>query len=49
MAVFNELMPGANQIDNKRLDVHVTAADLVRAPQGHITEAGLKLNIDVAI
>lgn len=49
LAVFNELMPSANQIDNKRLDVHVTAADLVRAPQGHITEAGLKLNIDVAI
>ncbi|TPG58456.1 malate synthase A [Hymenobacter nivis] len=49
MAVFNELMPNANQIDNKRLDVQVTAADLVRAPQGHITEGGLKLNIDVAI
>ncbi len=49
MAVFNELMPNANQIDNKRPDVQVSAADLVRAPQGSITEGGLKLNIDVAI
>ncbi|WP_460584788.1 malate synthase A [Hymenobacter arcticus] len=49
MAVFNELMPNANQIENKRFDVQVTAADLVRAPQGSITEEGLKLNIDVAI
>ncbi|GAB3235804.1 malate synthase A [Hymenobacter seoulensis] len=47
--VFNELMPQPNQIDNKREDVHVTAADLVKAPEGHITEDGLKLNIDVAI
>ena len=49
LEVFNRLMPGPNQIENKRLDVHVTAADLVKAPAGHITEDGLKLNIDVAI
>ncbi|UOQ52833.1 malate synthase A [Hymenobacter cellulosivorans] len=49
LAVFNELMPQPNQIDNKREDVQVTAADLVKAPQGTITEEGLKLNIDVAI
>ncbi|SMB97336.1 malate synthase [Hymenobacter roseosalivarius DSM 11622] len=49
LQVFNELMPSANQIERKREDVHVTAADLVQAPQGTITEAGLRLNIDVAI
>ncbi|SFQ73393.1 malate synthase A [Hymenobacter arizonensis] len=49
MEVFNRLMLGPNQIENKRLDVQVSAADLVRAPQGAITEEGLKLNIDVAI
>ncbi len=49
LEVFNELMPQPNQIANKRLDVHVTAQDLVKAPQGDITEAGLRLNIDVAI
>ncbi|MCA8831317.1 malate synthase A [Hymenobacter pini] len=47
--VFNELMPQPNQLDNKRDDVHVTAQDLVRAPVGSITEAGLRLNIDVAV
>ncbi|MET4106496.1 malate synthase A [Hymenobacter sp. UYP22] len=47
--VFNELMPQPNQIANKREDVHVTATDLVRAPEGSITEAGLRLNIDVAV
>ncbi|RYU79953.1 malate synthase A [Hymenobacter persicinus] len=49
LEVFNELMPQPNQIANKREDVQVTAADLVRAPEGSITEDGLKLNIDVAI
>jgi malate synthase len=49
LAVFDELMPNANQIERKREDVHVTAADLVQAPEGTITEAGLRLNIDVAI
>ena len=49
LEVFNRLMPGPNQIENKRPDVHVTAADLVQAPAGNITEEGLKLNIDVAI
>ncbi|RSK45700.1 malate synthase A [Hymenobacter perfusus] len=49
LAVFNELMPQPNQIDNKRDDVHVTAQDLVRAPEGPITEAGLRLNLDVAV
>ena len=49
LEVFNRLMPGPNQIENKRLDVQVSAADLVRAPEGNITEEGLKLNIDVAI
>lgn len=49
LAVFDELMPNANQIERKREDVRVTAADLVQAPEGTITEAGLRLNIDVAI
>ncbi|GAA3949377.1 malate synthase A [Hymenobacter algoricola] len=49
LEVFNELMPGQNQIANKCEDLHVTAEDLVRAPQGTITEDGLKLNIDVAV
>ncbi|MEO8128968.1 MAG: malate synthase A [Bryobacteraceae bacterium] len=47
--VFDEYMKGPNQIDNKRLDVHVTAEDLLKVPEGEITEQGLRLNIDVGI
>ncbi|TGD78916.1 malate synthase A [Hymenobacter wooponensis] len=49
LAVFDELMPQPNQIENKRDDLHVSAADLVKAPEGSISEEGLKLNIDVAV
>lgn len=49
MDVFNEHMPTPNQIDKKRLDVNVTAADLIEPPVGTITEAGLRKNINVGI
>ena len=48
-AVFDEHMPGPNQISRLREDVHVTAADLLQVPTGEITQAGLELNIDVGI
>lgn len=44
--IFDEFMPGPNQISNLRKDVHITADDLLRVPEGDITEAGLDLNID---
>ena len=48
MEVFDRLMPAPNQIDRKREDVHVTAADLLDfEPDGPITEAGLRININV--
>ena len=47
--VFDEYIPAANQIDNKRTDVTVTASDLLRVPEGPITEKGLRLNVDVGI
>ncbi len=47
--VFDEYMKGPNQIGNKRLEVHVTAEDLLKVPEGEITEQGLRLNIDVGI
>lgn len=49
MDVFDQYMPTPNQIDNKRLDVQVTAKDLVKVPTGTITEAGLRKNINVGI
>lgn len=47
--VFDEYMPQPNQIDRKREEVRVTAADLLAIPSGTITEDGLRLNIDVGI
>ncbi len=49
LAVFNATMPTPNQIDRKRTDVHISAADLVAVPAGTITEAGLRLNISVGV
>ncbi len=46
---FNEHMPTANNIHIKREDVQVTAKDLLTVPQGEITEAGVRENINVAI
>ena len=46
---FNKFMPGPNQIDKKREDVSVSAQDLIEVPTGGITEAGLRINIDVGI
>lgn len=46
---FDAVMKGPNQIDRKREDVHSTAADLLKVPDGTITEAGLRNNISVSI
>jgi malate synthase len=48
-SVFDRLMPGPNQLARQRQDVHVTAADLLRVPQGTITEGGVRTNINVGI
>lgn len=47
--IFDEHMPGPNQIENKREEVNVTARDLLAVPEGSITEEGLRVNIDVSI
>jgi malate synthase len=49
MEVFNEKMPTPNQVDRKRDDVHVSAADLLRVPEGPITEGGFRVNINVGV
>jgi malate synthase len=48
---FDRLMPAPNQIaSKKRDDVKTTAADLIKfEPETPITEAGVRLNINVAI
>ncbi|MGH6989677.1 MAG: malate synthase A, partial [Stellaceae bacterium] len=47
--IFDKQMPEANQIARKRQDVHVDAGDLLDMPQGTITEAGLRQNLNVGI
>ena len=42
-------MPQPNQISRLREDVHVTAEDLLRIPEGEITQEGLEINIDVGV
>jgi malate synthase len=49
MKVFNEVMPTANQIHVKREDVHISEADLIAVPEGEVTEAGIRMNINVGI
>ena len=49
MEVFDRLMPAPNQLDRKLDDVNVTAADLLAVPEGTITEAGLRSNVDISI
>lgn len=49
MEVFNQGMPGPNQRDRLRPDVHVTSADLLSVPEGTITEAGLRTNVNVGL
>ncbi len=49
-AVFDRVMSTPNQIHRKREDVCVKTADLLAfAPQGPITEAGLRTDIDVSL
>jgi malate synthase len=49
MEVFDRLMPGPNQVHRLREDVKVAAADLLRVPDGQITDAGLRNNVSVAL
>jgi len=47
--VFDQHMPGANQLDRPGDDGDISAVDLLQVPRGKITEAGLRSNIRVAI
>src|SRR3546814_10272304 len=44
-AAFDDRMPNANQVARQRQDVHVTAYDLLKIPEGRITEQGLRTNL----
>jgi malate synthase len=48
-AVFDELMPGPNQLERLRKDVRVRRDDLLVVPRGAITAAGLRQNVAVGL
>jgi malate synthase len=47
--VFDAIMPGPNQLHVKRDEVRISAADLLRVPEGAITDGGLRHNIRVGL
>lgn len=49
LEAFNKAMPESNQIQRLREDVTITAHDLLKRPEGVITENGLRTNVSVAI
>ena len=49
LKAFDRLMPGPNQVARQRDDVNVTAAELLAAPSGAITDAGIRTNFAVGI
>jgi len=49
MEIFDRLMPTPNQLHRRLDDVEIKAADLLQIPEGTVTEAGLRNNVDVSI
>jgi malate synthase len=47
--IFDRHMPGPNQLDRLREDVHVSAMDLLRVPEGTVTETGLVSNVNIGL
>jgi len=47
--IFDQYMPEPNQITKPRTDRAITAKDLLTVPDGDITEAGLRWNVDVGL
>ncbi|HSS44099.1 MAG TPA: malate synthase A, partial [Thermoanaerobaculia bacterium] len=47
--IFDTEMPAPNQIDRPQQGLQVSAADLLQAPGGPITDSGLRQNINVGI
>ena len=50
MDVFNEWMPGPNQLDRvPEAGAPVQAADLLAIPEGRVTEEGFQRNIEISL
>lgn len=46
---FDRYMPRPNQVDRRREDIKITADDLLKLPDGTITEQGLRNNVSVGV
>ncbi|RSL15704.1 malate synthase [Edaphobacter aggregans] len=49
LEVFNRVMPQPNQIGKQLTEYHATADDLLRIPEGTISEAGVRQNVAVGL
>jgi malate synthase len=49
MEIFDRHMPSPNQLDRKQDDLSMDQAALTQAPEGTVTETGLRNNVEVAI
>lgn len=49
MAVFDAHMPGPNQLHRQRPEINPSRDQLIAVPDGRITEAGLRTNLNVAV
>jgi malate synthase len=49
LEVFDRLMPQPNQISKQLPDYNATAEDLLKIPDGQITDAGLRQNVAVGL
>ncbi len=47
--IFDAGLKGNNQLSVKREDVHATREDLLKVPEGHITETGVRSNVSVGL
>jgi malate synthase len=47
--VFDEYMPGPNQIARRNPGIRIQASDLLAVPEGEITRKGLEMNIDIGL
>jgi len=49
MEVFDQHMPGPNQLERRNESLEITAEDLLRVPEGEITREGLRTNVVVGL
>ena len=47
--IFDRIMQSPNQVHKTRKDVNVAASDLLKIPDGAITDAGLRNNVSVSL